>query len=346
MSLQAYIEAVSDSDFAPLSFFKQISDHELNAIEQARQLLNGPIKSIALEGDMGTACCTADTERRMLVTQHITVFADHIVFSISDPVHEIEFDSRPIALQELTDAIARSANPNRASEVFLGFNEDTGVLPDLLDEEFGDRDLLYPISDRQLTAGQLALVYGTNGQHAALQRAQFKGAADKGSMTYWEWLDSQLGQIDAQKLQQLNSSCTREQMAELRKELERLETAFQNAGGRGVDLAEEIDSLREKIEALESVNSVQIEIPEDEIGLALPPSDRTLNAEQLAERYREAGEHGAFPKSDWEYEVANEGGTAGYWTWLEGRVQLLTDEEVEEINSSIGSSSELNGPGY
>lgn len=308
MSLQAYIEVVSGNDFAPLSFFKQISDHELKAIEQARQQLNGPIKSIALEGDMGTACCTADTDRRMLVTQHITVFADHIVFTISDPVYEFEFDSRPIAFQELTDAIARSANPNRASEVFLGFNENTGVLPDLLDEEFGDRDLLYPISDRQLTAGQLALVYGTNGQHAALQRAQFEGAADKGSMTYWEWLDSQLGQIDAQKLQQLNSSCTREQPAQ-------------------------------KIEALESVNSVQIEISEDEIGLALPPSDRTLNAEQLAERYSEAGEHGAFPKSDWEYEVANEGGTAGYWAWLEGRVQLLTDEEVEEINSRIDCDS-------
>lgn len=333
MTLKAYIEADPASDFAPLSFYKKITAQELQLIRDIRGQLTGPVKSATFEAELSAACCTGGTESRLLVAQDITVFPDHIVIAVSDPLHEVEFNSRPISHEELDKAVERSAKPGHSDIVFLGFNEDTGVLADLLDGEYGDRDDRPPASDRLLTANQLALVYGNDGEHATLKRSKFENTANKGGVTYWQWLESHL-------------SDNQEVIASLRKELEPLEAAFEHAGGRGVELAEEIDDLRNQIEALESCEQPQIEIPEDERGLAMPPSDRNLTAEQLAERYSEAGEHGAFPQSEWRDETANEGTTASYWTWLEGRVQLLDDEEVEEINSSIGSCSELNGPGY
>ncbi len=205
MSLNAYIESIPDSDFAPLAFYRQISDAELLQISNARTLLGNGVSSLTLEGDRGVACCTADEECRMLVTQSIKVCADHITFTISDPQEEIEFDSRPISHQALAEAIERSANPCRKGEVFLGFGENTGVLDELLDTEFDDRDTPYPRSDRLLTPALLALVYGYDGEHSSLDRAAFEAADDKSDLAYWQWVDSRLGQIDDQEIALLNA---------------------------------------------------------------------------------------------------------------------------------------------
>lgn len=99
-----------------------------------------------------------------------------------------------------------------------------------------------------------------------------------------------------------------------------------------VELAERIDRLRDEIAAFD--------IPPGESEAILRPSDRALSAEQLALRYREAGEHPAFPLSDWRYEVANEYTNAGYWAWLSGRIKLLTDGEVADINSRLSAAAD------
>lgn len=343
MGLNAYIEAISDSDFAPLAFYRQISDAELRAIGDARKLIGHDVSSINLEPDKGAACCAANTGSCMLVTQSIHVYADHISFTLSDPAEGIEFESRPIGHQDLAVAIERSASPCRKGEVFLGFGENTGVLEELLDDEFNDRDDPYPGSDRLLTPELLALVYGDSGEHAALDRAAYQDAEDKAQLTYWQWLDSRLGKISDHELQMLNAVAP-DSIEALRRELAELESKFNAGGGRGVDLAEEIDRLRSKIEALD--------IPEAELALPLRPSDRQLCAEQLALRYEGSatGEHLAFPKSDWLYEASNDGTTAGYWAWLEGRLETLTDEEVEDINTRLRenetSCNDHPGPGF
>lgn len=71
----------------------------------------------------------------------------------------------------------------------------------------------------------------------------------------------------------------------------------------------------------------QLQFIFQERGMQVFENDKELNPDGLREKYGD--EHPHWPKSDWQYLVANGDTNQGYWPWVEAQVELFPEGNVD-----------------
>jgi len=79
--------------------------------------------------------------------------------------------------------------------------------------------------------------------------------------------------------------------------------------------------------------------------VTLPKSERPLTPAQLMSQFGEWGEHPKFPRSDWQYEVANGDTQRGYWDFVAAKLDETKLDETgsEEAEVDSGDSQSPKG---